>query len=48
MRHFALKGILDVFLASKGENKAFPSLSPPRNVVSLFELPIENKQTLQL
>ena len=44
MRHFALKGLSDVLLASKGENKPFPPLSPPFNVVPLFELPIESNK----
>ena len=41
-RHFALKGLFDIFLTSKGENIAFPPPSPPCNVAPLFELPIEN------
>ena len=38
------KGVSDVSLTSKGENKAFPPPSPPCNVVLLFELPIENNK----
>ena len=38
------KGVSDVLLTSKGENKAFPPPSPPCNVVPLFELPIENNK----
>ena len=45
MRRFALKGLSDVSPTSKGENKAFPSPSPSCNVVLLFELPLQNKQT---
>ena len=45
MRHFALKGLFDVFLTSKEENIAFPPPSPPRNVVPLLELPLEKKNT---
>ena len=48
LRHFALKGLFDIFLTSKGENIAFPSPSPPCNVALLFELPLENKKTPQL
>ena len=44
MRHFALKGISDVLLTLKGENKAFPPPSSRCNVVSLFELPKENNK----
>ena len=38
------KGVSDVLLTSKGENKAFPPPSPSCNVVPLFELPIENNK----
>ena len=38
-----LKGA-DVLVTTKGENKAFPPASPPRNVVPLFEQPIENNK----
>ena len=31
-------------LPSRGENKTFPLPSPPRNVVPLFGLPIENNK----
>ena len=44
LRHLALKGLFDVFLTSKEENIAFPPLSPPFNVVPLFELPLENNK----
>ena len=44
LRYFALKGLSDVLLTSKGENNAFPPPSPPYNVVPLFELPIENNK----
>ena len=44
----AVKGLSDVSLTSKGENKAFPPPSPPYNVVPLFELPIENNKHLNL
>ena len=36
LRHFAPKGLSDILLTSKGENKAFP---PPSHVL-LLELPI--------
>ena len=39
-----LKGLSDVLLTSKGENKAFPHPSPPRNVEPLFKLRIENNK----
>ena len=48
LRHFALKGLFDVLLTSKGKNIAFPPPSPPCNVAPLFELPIENNKTPQL
>ena len=38
------KGVPDVLLTSKGQNKGFPPPSPPCNVVLLFELPIENNK----
>ena len=41
LSHFSLKGLLDVFLTSKGEYIAFPPPFPSCNVVPLFELPIE-------
>ena len=44
LRHLALKGLFGVFLASKEENIAFPSTSPPFNAVPLFELPLENNK----
>ena len=44
LRQFALNGLFDVFRTSKGEKIAFPPLSPPCNVVPLFELPLENKK----
>ena len=44
LRHFALKGLFDVFLTSKGEKRALPPPSPPYNVVPLFELPLENNK----
>ena len=44
MRHFALKGLSDALLTSRRGNKAFPPLSPPCNVVPLFELLIENNK----
>ena len=44
----ALKGLSDISLTSKGENKALPPPSPPYNVVPLFELPIENNKHLNL
>ena len=48
LRHFALNGLFDVFRTSKGEKITFPPPSPPCNVVPLFELPLENKNTSQL
>ena len=33
LRHFALKGLSDTLLTSRGENKAFPPPSPSCNVV---------------
>ena len=44
LRYFALNGLFDVFRTSKREKIAFPPLSPPCNVVQLFELPLENKK----
>ena len=44
LSHFALKGLSDVLLTSKAENKAFPPPSPPCNVLRMFKLPIENKK----
>ena len=44
LSHFALKGLSDVLLTSKAENKAFPPPFPPCNVVPLFEPPIENNK----
>ena len=46
LRYFALKGLSDVLLNSKGGNNAFPSPSPPYNVTPLFELAIENNKHL--
>ena len=43
-RHFALKGLSEVLLTSKGENKTFPPPSPPCNVVLLFKLRTENNK----
>ena len=37
-------GFFYVSLTSKGDNIAFPSPSPPSNVVPLFKLPIENNK----
>ena len=42
LRHFALKGISDVLLTSKGGNKSFPTQYPQCNVVPLLELTIGN------
>ena len=44
MRHFTLKGLSDALLTSRRGNKAFPSPSPPCNVVPLFKLLIENNK----
>ena len=44
LRHFTLKGLFDVFLTSKAENKTFPPPFPQCNVMSLFELPSENNK----
>ena len=44
-RHFALKGLFDIFLTSKGENIAFPPPFPPCNVAPLFELPQKTQKT---
>jgi len=44
LRHFTLKGFSGILLPSNGENKAFSPLSPPCNVVLLFELPTENNK----
>ena len=38
------KGLSDILPVWKGKNKAFPSPSPPSNVVLLFELPVENNK----
>ena len=37
-------GLSEVLLISKGKNVAFPSPSPPYNVVLLFKLPVENNK----
>ena len=44
LRHFALKGLSDVLLTSRVENKAFPPPIHPRNVVPLFESPTDNNK----
>ena len=44
LSHFALKGLSDVLLTSKAENKAFPPPSPLCDVVRMFKLPIENNK----
>ena len=36
------RGFFDVLQTLKGENKVFPSLSPPCNFVPLFKLAVEN------
>ena len=40
-------GLFYVLLTSKGGNTAFPPTSPPRNVVLMFKLPIENDKHLE-
>ena len=44
LRHFALKGLFDLFLTSKEENITFPPPSPPCNFVPMFELSLENNK----
>ena len=45
VKHFALKGLSNILVTSKGENKAFSGPSTPCNVAPLFKfLSVENNK----